>query len=520
MIKLRNLAALALTLALASCAAPPRIVPAAPAPAPRDYGFRRSVDALTYTDVAYHEWETPENLTPAPARERTLLIYMNGSDLESDTAAGTRDLKELARSGVDTERVNVVVFTGGADRWHSKNIPSGECMISALDGGKIKNVAAVGLRDMGDAGTLAAFLKFGLEYYPAEKTSLVLWDHGGGSIAGYGADEKFNMSTLTLLELEYALARAGLAEQKLELLGFDACLMASVEMAVVASRYADLLVASESLEPGDGWDYTAIRAWSDAENSAAQLGKAVADAFIASAGPAPEEELSLSVVKTAEAENVMGALGLLAEKCAVGLQNGDFPRLIALRRDTKTFGDGAPPDTDCDMVDLADLARAFGALYPEEAALLTGALARAVLYNRYDSDRALGGLSAYHTYGGGDDAPRSLEVYAKLQMSEKYTRYLVAFASHLPRGSKTTKAPRVSEILGERVRLYEISRPSGGALYAAPCRVNGARADALVFFENGAASGRLLGYRKRDGYLLQKGYDPLTPSDALTLKNS
>ena len=48
------------------------------------------------------------------------------------------------------------------------------------------------------------------------------------------------------------MARAGV---KFDFVGFDACLMATYEMAAHMASYADYMVASEELEPGIGWNY-------------------------------------------------------------------------------------------------------------------------------------------------------------------------------------------------------------------------------------------------------------------------
>lgn len=51
---------------------------------------------------------------------------------------------------------------------------------------------------------------------------------------------------------------AGQAVQQLDVLGFDACLMSMYEVAGAVAPYARTLLASEMLEPGHGWDYSAL----------------------------------------------------------------------------------------------------------------------------------------------------------------------------------------------------------------------------------------------------------------------
>lgn len=82
------------------------------------------------------------------------------------------------------------------------------------------------------------------------------WDHGGGW-TGMGADETNDEDGLGIDEiaqgLDEGMAAAGVST--LDLLGFDACLMATYEVASTLAPYADYMVASEELEPGHGWNY-------------------------------------------------------------------------------------------------------------------------------------------------------------------------------------------------------------------------------------------------------------------------
>ena len=58
-------------------------------------------------------------------------------------------------------------------------------------------------------------------------------------------------------ELEQALQNSPFNEQnKLSFIGFDACLMATVDVADTFSDMGKYLVASEELEPGNGWYYS------------------------------------------------------------------------------------------------------------------------------------------------------------------------------------------------------------------------------------------------------------------------
>ena len=130
---------------------------------------------------------------------------------------------------------------------------------------------------MGTAEQLAAFVELGLTQFPADRYALSIWDHGGGW-TGIGPDETDGHDVLDLADitsgLEQGLAAAGV--ERLDLLGFDACLMATYEVASALAPYADHLLASEELEPGHGWDYRSLQVLADDPSTdAATLGSDV-----------------------------------------------------------------------------------------------------------------------------------------------------------------------------------------------------------------------------------------------------
>ena len=95
--------------------------------------------------------------------------------------------------------------------------------------------------------------------FPAKKYAIILWDHGRG-INGFGADFVFNNDKLTLDGMKQAFANASKItnNKKFELIGFDSCLMASVEVANSVKSFGNYMVASEEIEPQWGWDYSSI----------------------------------------------------------------------------------------------------------------------------------------------------------------------------------------------------------------------------------------------------------------------
>jgi hypothetical protein len=479
----------------------------------------------------------------AKTKPYTILIYMNGSDLESDFGAATDDLVEMLDSGLDSRNANVIILTGGASRWMNDAIPDNECVIWELLDGHLYEAASMGNVNMGNPDTLRDFICFGLAHYPAEKTGLIMWDHGGGSIAGFGHDEQFADGTLTLLDMDKAFSEAGLHENKLEFMGFDACLMATVEMAVLASRYARVLIASEDLEPGDGWDYTFLGVLNTHPRiDGFGLGKIIVDTFIDFFGEASDEILTLSVVDLARVAPVMDAMGKLMAMGSEKLgERPGFRNMAARRANTKTFGEGSPRDNYSDMVDIGDMAVQLADLFPKESAAVLRALKNCVVYNRHNSDVELYGLSTYYIYGGKSVGAESLRTYAALEMDKNFTRYLHDFFKDLTKGlnhaqpeeiirrervlweSITEDVYRMAgladkayddllwpHIYGNSVSLFPVACTAWWQKYAIPARVNGRDADIIV------AGDKIKGVRHREGNVLQKGYDPILSGDMIS----
>ena len=123
----------------------------------------------------------------------TLLIYMVGSDLETRSRAGTDDLNEIAESGIDLKKANVLVYAGGAKKWHNDIVYEENNTILQLGKKGFEAVAKMKSSNMGDAECLLEFLNYSCENYPSDSYSLIMWDHGNGPIIGYGKDMLFEI---------------------------------------------------------------------------------------------------------------------------------------------------------------------------------------------------------------------------------------------------------------------------------------------------------------------------------------
>ncbi|MBP3579561.1 MAG: peptidase C11, partial [Lachnospiraceae bacterium] len=212
--------------------------------------------------------------------EVTIMVYMCGTDLESKYGMGTSDLQEMLGADLG-DNVNLIVYTGGCKQWKNNVVSNSDNQIYQVVDGKLKVLDKdAGEVAMTDPDTLVDFIKYCDKKFPANRNMLIFWDHGGGSISGYGYDEKFaRVGSMDLAEINSALKEADVV---FDFIGFDACLMATLETALMLAPYADYMIASEETEPGVGWYYTD---WLTAlgENTSMptiEIGKNIVDDFV------------------------------------------------------------------------------------------------------------------------------------------------------------------------------------------------------------------------------------------------
>ena len=183
--------------------------------------------------------------------------YLCGTDLETQNGAATADLQELLEVKLPAN-VKVLIQTGGANQWQNNAVTSGavERYLYTSDG--LERIATLSDADMGNVNTLADFVKFGKDNYQADHRIFVFWDHGGGSAVGICLDERTgNMLSLNDLRAAFTSAYEPSADNPpFEMIGFDACLMATYDTVNTLDGLTRYVTASEEVEPGIGWNYT------------------------------------------------------------------------------------------------------------------------------------------------------------------------------------------------------------------------------------------------------------------------
>lgn len=376
----------------------------------------------------------------------TIMVYMCGTDLESRNGMGTADLQEMlnARFG---ENINLLVYTGGCKAWKNDIISSSVNQIWQVRDGRLVSLKKdLGSVSMTDPDTLTGYIQWCAKNYPASRYDLILWDHGGGSISGYGYDEKFaSAGSMSLAGLDSALKSAGV---KFDFIGFDACLMATAETALTMAQYGDYLIASEETEPGVGWYYTdwLTALGKDTSRATIQVGKDIADSFVDTcAQKCPGQLTTLSVIDLAELETTLpGALTDFSRSTSKLIQTKEYQTVSNARGGAREFAKSSK----IDQVDLVHLARNMGT---KEGDALADVLLGLVKYNRTSSNMTNAyGVSIYFPYQRSSNVERAASTYQAIGMDESYGQCIRQFADQQTVGYAGTSgsASPIGALLG------------------------------------------------------------------------
>lgn len=228
----------------------------------------------------------------------TVLIYIAAdNDLSVFKDSNINQMKKVGSN----KNINIVLCVNSSEQKYNTK-KSQIVLIEKNNAQILKTTSRPQGTDSGNPEVLIDFCEYALREFPAEKNALIFWDHGTGALDPFRSsrintselflfnpeneahsspdflgsisiEEKtstsikaicFDDSTgnfLTEKKLLYALEKICskfLNGKKFNIIGFDACLMAMIEVGSFLKNFADLLVASEEVELGAGWDYKKV----------------------------------------------------------------------------------------------------------------------------------------------------------------------------------------------------------------------------------------------------------------------
>lgn len=355
----------------------------------------------------------------------TMMVYMCGTDLESQYGMASSDLSEMA-AAIFGDKINIIVYTGGCKQWKINSISNSANQVYQVTNGKLKTlVKNDGAKKMTDPATLSAFIKWTAKNYPANRNILIFWDHGGGSVSGYGYDEKFPSSgSMNLANINKALKAGGV---QFDFIGFDACLMATAETALMLNPHADYMIGSEETEPGIGWYYTnwLTKFAADTSMPTVKIGKLIADDFVEQCGiKCRGQQTTLSVIDLAEfAHTVPKPLASFSKSLTNLITGQEYKKVSDARYLTREFARSSK----IDQIDLVHLCKNVA---NEEGKALAAALTNAVKYNKTSSNISDAyGVSIYFPYQRVSSVDEICDTYDAIGMDQSYAECIREFAN-------------------------------------------------------------------------------------------
>jgi hypothetical protein len=332
--------------------------------------------------------------------EWTIMIFLNAdNNLEP---FGLKDFREMAKIG-STDKVNVVVQFDRNGGWATTSPQWKGCYRFKVEKNMAplpaQAVASLGDTNMGNGATLRNFVDWAMTTYPAKKYMLAVWNHGQGwrhfqtvrpnvnglelsrfrdfrasRIAREAARQERSISyrrrgqtavpePTQAIPLDLTVSGAVrsvssddtsrdtlynreiqecLRGVTLDVIGFDACLMAMVETGYALRDAGRVMVASEELEPGDGWNYedwlgTLVQT---PDMSAADLGKVMVDSYRNHyEGPGNEPATTLSAIDLSKMSGLAASIDGLAD-ALTNLGSNEFNGVIAARQACEEYAPG------------------------------------------------------------------------------------------------------------------------------------------------------------------------------------
>ncbi|CAN0325264.1 unnamed protein product, partial [Phaeothamnion confervicola] len=189
---------------------------------------------------------------PGPLKKWTVMVYSCSDN--NLYRYMQEDLNEAEKVGT-TDQLNVIAYTD--HRPKGGNAGFYEVKTNDTPGFTSPVVQDRGNRNLSDPKELSEFIQWGMKNYPAENFMLIMSDHGAAWQGGMSDDGGGGHMTLPKIEEGLRTAREATGRQ-LDVLGFDACLMANVEVLHQLEDEAKFMVGSEETEGGAGWTYNRV----------------------------------------------------------------------------------------------------------------------------------------------------------------------------------------------------------------------------------------------------------------------
>ena len=368
-------------------------------------------------------------------KSRTIMIYMVGSNLESDAGLATTDLNSIDYNIMDNKNVKVVLIAGGSETWNNDYIDKDETSIYELKENGFVKIKENSLQNMGDKNVLAEFLNYSYKRYKSDEYDLIFWNHGG-AIQGSEFDD-LSDDYLSLKEISEGLENSKFnSKNKLELIMFRTCLNGTLEMSSMINEYADYLVASEEVTIGT--KFTSVLDFINNINlkdNGYDVGLKFINSYknqineyknVYSFNQDEENPLysTYSIVKLSNVNNLIKSINEFVSDIDV---TNNYNEIAKVRSNLYQYAYTQADEESYDMIDLYNLIDKLKKLSPSKANKVLKELNKTILYN-WATNSESRGISIYFPYNGSSKIKNAfLNIYDDFTELDDYKKFITKF---------------------------------------------------------------------------------------------
>ena len=355
---------------------------------------------------------------------RTIMIYLEGSNLEYEMGIPTVDLESINPEEVDLSKTNILVYTGGTKEWKNNYISNTENAIFKLTENGYEKLETYDKLNMGDPDTLSSFINYVYDNYKAGHYNLIIYDHGG-AVEGAVYDD-FTGDNLTLADFKKAMADSPFNEKnKLDAVLFRTCLNGTLEVASIFEPYAEYIVFSEEISYGG--NTTNVLSFINKLNiddegdefgkkfiNQYQIQMEVLDYF-------GRMGVTYSVVDLSKVHKIFEELDEFIGTVDIKTNYNNISRDRSMMYQYASSSSGK-----YDTVDLYSLVDKLDSYSSSSADGVKNAIKDAVIYNHTNIDSS-NGISIFFPYNGRGFRKQFLGVYNDLSFSDNYKKFINNF---------------------------------------------------------------------------------------------
>lgn len=253
--------------------------------------YTTAIEEFNYWEKTYLQVKKNIPLVPLQPKPWTIIVYMAAdNDLRNFAARNIQQMASIGSNNYVNFLVHLDIKISTTQKVTRHYFISDSTAIYQMN----TNDPYTQSMDSGDPNTLVTTCNWAFEDFPAEHYALILWNHGTGILdpAKYKIshpdffifdpishifridrsktfidfieqgtrgvcwdDSTGNFLTNQKLSTALNYIYQNVLGKKFSIIGFDACLMAMVEVGNLIAPYANIMVGSQEVEMGAGWDY-------------------------------------------------------------------------------------------------------------------------------------------------------------------------------------------------------------------------------------------------------------------------